>query len=368
MGIKSLSKIFKNKYDEEIKLSKIENHIIAVDILIYLYKYIRASGDQWINLISLFFYKLYKNNIKCICVFDGKDISEDKLEKRNERTLNIQNIEEKYKNVVILKELLINYYNDNKKTETPNNFKKKILLLFQKNKSEEWKNIDISDLKQCIKFIKVEEEKYRRQCIKITDEHFNIAKKIIKYYGYDIIQAPQEADKLCSYLCINGIVDAVLSEDTDILVYGTPKILLNYSIKNESVNCVYYNNILKQINFKNYMFTDFCIMCGCDYNNNIKGIGPSRSYKLISKYKTIEEISKFENINIEKLNHIKCRTIFNNFDEIYKKEYKIKIKDINGIELKKFLIYNKCRMSQIFWKDLDEYIIKQNFNDLDIKN
>lgn len=366
MGIKSLSKIFKNKYDEKIELSKLENNIIAIDILIYLYKYIRAVENQWINLISLFFYKLYKNNVKCICIFDGKDISEDKLKKRNERTLNIQNIEEKYKNIVILKDLLINYYKDNENIKTPDEVQKKILLLFQKNKSEEWKNIDLSNLKQCIKFIEIAEEKYRRQCIKITNEHFNIIKKIIMYYGYDIIQAPQEADKLCSYLCINGIVDAVLSEDTDIIVYGTPKILLNYSIKNESVNCVYYNNILKQINFTNNMFTDFCIMCGCDYNTNIKGIGPARSYKLISKYKTIEEINKMENIDIKELNHVKCRFIFCKFDAIYKKEYNIKINDMDSIGLKKFLKNNKCKMSKVFWEDLDEYITNQKINNLQI--
>jgi hypothetical protein len=93
MGIKSLSKVLKDKYDEKIELSNLENYVIAIDILIYLYKYIRGTGDQWINLMGLFFYKLYKNNIKCICIFDGKDITEDKLYKRKERILNIKNIE-----------------------------------------------------------------------------------------------------------------------------------------------------------------------------------------------------------------------------------------------------------------------------------
>src|ERR1700730_7745502 len=107
MGIKSLSKVLKKEYNEKVKLSDLKNSVIAVDMLIYLYKYVRSVGNQWINLMSLFFYKLHKNQIKCICVFDGKDIPEDKLNKRNERILNIKNIEKKLEKIVDIKEKLI---------------------------------------------------------------------------------------------------------------------------------------------------------------------------------------------------------------------------------------------------------------------
>lgn len=35
-------------------------------------------------------------------------------------------------------------------------------------------------------------------------------------------------------------------------------------------------------------FIDLCIMCGCDYVNNIRGIGPVRAVQLIQKHGSIE--------------------------------------------------------------------------------
>ena len=34
-------------------------------------------------------------------------------------------------------------------------------------------------------------------------------------------------------------------------------------------------------------FVDFCIMCGCDYTETIRGIGPKTALALIRKHKTI---------------------------------------------------------------------------------
>ena len=39
-------------------------------------------------------------------------------------------------------------------------------------------------------------------------------------------------------------------------------------------------------------FVDLCILCGCDYCDSIKGIGPKSALKLIREHKTIEEVIK----------------------------------------------------------------------------
>lgn len=35
-------------------------------------------------------------------------------------------------------------------------------------------------------------------------------------------------------------------------------------------------------------FIDLCILCGCDYTSNIRGIGPVKALSLIQKHGTIE--------------------------------------------------------------------------------
>ena len=40
----------------------------------------------------------------------------------------------------------------------------------------------------------------------------------------DFTVAPYEADAQLAYLARNGIVDAVISEDSDLLAFGCPKV------------------------------------------------------------------------------------------------------------------------------------------------
>jgi len=37
-------------------------------------------------------------------------------------------------------------------------------------------------------------------------------------------------------------------------------------------------------------FVDLCILCGCDYCDNIDGIGAVTALKLINKYRTLEKV------------------------------------------------------------------------------
>jgi hypothetical protein len=47
--------------------------------------------------------------------------------------------------------------------------------------------------------------------------------------GVEFIVAPYEADAQMAYLAINGDVHAVITEDSDLLVYGCPRVRNNTS-------------------------------------------------------------------------------------------------------------------------------------------
>lgn len=53
--------------------------------------------------------------------------------------------------------------------------------------------------------------------------------------GVPVIQAPGEAEAQCSYLNKIGKVDAVCTEDTDSLVFGTQLLLRELNNKKEPI-------------------------------------------------------------------------------------------------------------------------------------
>ncbi|KAL6871943.1 hypothetical protein J3F83DRAFT_733231 [Trichoderma novae-zelandiae] len=55
------------------------------------------------------------------------------------------------------------------------------------------------------------------------------AKRLIRLFGFVVHDAPGEAEAECAFLQRNGIVDAVLSEDVDTIMFGCTRTLRNWS-------------------------------------------------------------------------------------------------------------------------------------------
>lgn len=64
--------------------------------------------------------------------------------------------------------------------------------------------------------------------------------------------------------------------------------------KSQDVMKIELDWLLDELKLDMAQFVDMCILCGCDYTKSIYGIGTVTAYKIIQKYKSIEDISKHE--------------------------------------------------------------------------
>ncbi|EZG74926.1 flap endonuclease 1 [Gregarina niphandrodes] len=128
--------------------------------------------------------------------------------------------------------------------------------------------------------------------VRVTKKHNDDVKKLLKLMGIPIIEAPGEAESQCAMLCRAGKADATVSEDSDSLCFGTPLLLrsMNFTDKKQPVMVYHLDKLLQTLNFNQEQFIEFCILCGCDYCDSIKGIGPATAYKLLKDYGSIERI------------------------------------------------------------------------------
>ena len=112
--------------------------------------------------------------------------------------------------------------------------------------------------------------------------------------GIQYIVAPYEADAQLAYLEKMGIVDAVLTEDSDLIVYGCNRVI--FKMQNDGTAEEYQRERLPyidSIDMDGLTFEQFrriCIFSGCDYLKSIPGIGLKTSYKYFKQYKTVENI------------------------------------------------------------------------------
>ena len=125
-----------------------------------------------------------------------------------------------------------------------------------------------------------------------------------------------EAETTCADMCKRGLVDAVLTDDTDVLAYGTPNFLPDFTAMDCNCTRIKYEKVLQELGLSSDSFLDLCIMCGNDYNDNVKGIGPVNALKIIKEYEDIESVSLSTGLETKVLNYKRTRELFTKYPQI----------------------------------------------------
>lgn len=148
-----------------------------------------------------------------------------------------------------------------------------------------------------------EARKYFSRCIIIDERIIATALDCLRAKGIEIIVAPYEADSQIGKLVECGYADVAISEDSDLLLYGV-NMILKLRVNGE---CDYID--LKSVDRKNYKDNAFlyswlgydrydqiraCVMAGCDYLDNVRGIGIKKAIGFIdlvgSQDKIVEKL------------------------------------------------------------------------------
>lgn len=175
---------------------------------------------------------------------------------------------------------------------------------------------------------KTKEDKARYYYLKsdITNQEIEESIKLIKTFNYCVLYAEEEADQLLATLSQNPEVDAVVTDDMDILVFGGKNILKDFSV--DPTRKFYKIDLLrfkKDAKLNQDKLIILALLLGTDYSVNVPNVGPVKAPELIKKYKTIDGL-----YNTGILNKSMRKNFIQSFN-IFKKTYLIKDYDLNGL-------------------------------------
>ncbi|KAG8123534.1 hypothetical protein E2320_018884 [Naja naja] len=108
--------------------------------------------------------------------------------------------------------------------------------------------------------------------------------KAARAQGIDCLVAPYEADAQLAYLNKAGMVQAIITEDSDLLAFGCKKVFLKIDKFGNGLEIDQARlGMCKQLGdvFTEEKFRYMCILSGCDYLPSIHGIGLGKSCKLL---------------------------------------------------------------------------------------
>lgn len=302
MGILKLNDLIRKKCPnaiDEQPLSRWKGHRIAIDLSNLMFIYMSPAWTGVVNSTNVaveepsidkaieaflgnfqaFITRFLRHKITPVIVCDGKPPIEKEEVARAERI-------EKYR---------LN--------------REKMESLKESMKGKDPLDIDIADiekLKMCY-----------RAAVPMGREVIDTIKTIMSGIGIPVLQAIGEAEALCSLLCRTGRVMGVYSNDTDNLTHGCGVILTKSAGRRVNPETGQMDDYIVTTNLYDVLtglelpyeeFVDLCIMAKCDYNKNMRGIGIGRSYDLIKKFASIDNLP--DQYDITCLRHEICRKLF----------------------------------------------------------
>lgn len=308
MGIKNLNKFLRDKCPEVFQETHISNFSfqkVAIDISLYMYKFKAIAGERWLSAFLNLITSLRRNHIHCVFIFDGKSPPE-KEEERMRRRAERDKLEQKVNNLL---EAIDEYHKTGEIHEI-------LTQLWERRRKKPAKRLlgsNSTSIDMDWVIDKVEQKKC--QIIHVTTEDFDSSKQLFDILNIPHFTAPWEAEKMCAKLCIDGIVDAVLSEDTDVIAYGAPTFITKLDTRADTAVVIDNSRVQTALEFSHAQLLDLCIMCGTDYNSNIFRVGAHTAYKKLVAFENIEGVGEKTKLDISILKHKIVRGLFTKFED-----------------------------------------------------
>ncbi|XP_056175529.1 exonuclease 1 isoform X2 [Syzygium oleosum] len=135
-----------------------------------------------------------------------------------------------------------------------------------------------------------------QKAVDITPSMAHELIQVLKQESISYVVAPYEADAQMTFLAVSKQVGAVITEDSDLIPFGCPRIIFKMDKFGEGVEFQYsklhQNRELSFVGFTKQMVLEMCILSGCDYLQSLPGMGLKTAHAHIKKFKTYDKVIK----------------------------------------------------------------------------
>jgi flap endonuclease-1 len=222
--------------------------VVAVDAHNWLYRYLTTTvkwtsdevyttedGTEVANLVGVAqgLPKFFEHDLTPVFVFDGAvtDLKEDEVERRREQR-------EQYE-------------------------------------------ADLADARERGDEVAVARLESRTQ--RLTETIVETTRELLALLDVPVVDAPAEGEAQCAHMARQGIVDYAGTEDYDALLFGAPLTLRQLTSKGDP-ELMEFEATLDRHDLSWEQLIDAAILCGTDFNEGVRGIGPKTAVSLLHEH------------------------------------------------------------------------------------
>lgn len=145
------------------------------------------------------------------------------------------------------------------------------------------------DYENELKQLRNQQKKDRRDADEVTQTMITECQALLRLFGLPYITAPMEAEAQCAELVHLGLVDGIVTDDSDIFLFGGTRIYKNMFNAAKFVECYLSSDLEKEYALDRRKLIRFAHLLGSDYTEGIPGIGPVTALEIISDFSDLSE-------------------------------------------------------------------------------
>ncbi|KAI9084232.1 hypothetical protein K1719_033739 [Acacia pycnantha] len=138
-----------------------------------------------------------------------------------------------------------------------------------------------------------EQRKLERNAESVNSELFTECQELLQMFGLPYIIAPMEAEAQCAYLELAKLVDGVVTDDSDVFLFGARSVYKNIFDDRKYVETYFMEDIEKELGLTGDKLIRMALLLGSDYTEGVSGIGIVNAIEVVNAFPEEDGLLKF---------------------------------------------------------------------------
>ncbi|MCJ1336993.1 DNA repair protein rad2 [Bachmanniomyces sp. S44760] len=149
------------------------------------------------------------------------------------------------------------------------------------------------DYERELRQLRNQQKKDRRDADEVSHIMITECQQLLKLFGLPYITAPMEAEAQCAELVTLGLVDGIVTDDSDIFLFGGTRVYKNMFNAAKFVECYLSSDLEKEYSLDRHKLIQIAHLLGSDYTEGLPSVGPVTALEILSEFSTLDAFKEW---------------------------------------------------------------------------
>ncbi|KAI0925793.1 hypothetical protein AcW1_008124 [Taiwanofungus camphoratus] len=151
-----------------------------------------------------------------------------------------------------------------------------------------------SEIDEEIRALNQQKKVAMRDSEDVTQQMISQIMIMLRLFGIPYITAPMEAEAQCAELLGLGLVDGIITDDSDVFLFGGMRVLKDMFNQSKTVECFFLSDLERELGLDRDKLIRLAYLLGSDYTDGLPGVGPVVAMELLTEFPGQDGLHKFK--------------------------------------------------------------------------